>query len=284
MWGYNNDGKICWSNSLCRAQRFCQMDASAEANPTSSYLQSVGTCKAEILDCLADDACFAAVAAGTFDGPMDQNTGDAGYAGSTCESNALCAAYVLCTYPIRGWAYVLGLPPPPAPPGVGQCTGNTDATTDVACTAPKSVKGRCTVDEATALTEAMAGTEAEAEAAFGALPADCAECLVTSWTAAGRQIPGEADFIACADAGAGTTEDDCCETVGQCIGNTDATTDVACTAPKTAIANAGAGTTEDDCCETPAASPQPTDASGSPRTPGGAAVLAAAVGAMTLIA
>lgn len=189
MWGYNNDGKICWSNSLCRAQRFCQMDASAEANPTSSYLQSVGTCKAEILDCLADDACFAAVAAGTFDGPMDQNTGDAGYAGSTCESNALCAAYVLCTYPIRGWAYVLGLPPPPAPPGVGQCTGNADATTDVACTAPK-----------------------------------------------------------------------------------------------TAIANAGAGTTEDDCCETPAASPQPTDASGSPRTPGGAAVLAAAVGAMTLIA
>ena len=88
----------------------------------------------------------------------------------------------------------------------------------------------------------------------------------------------------CADAGAGTTEDDCCETVGQCIGNTDATTDVACTAPKTAIANAGAGTTEDDCCETPAAAPPPADASGSPRTPGGAAVLAAAVGAMTLMA
>ena len=82
----------------------------------------------------------------------------------------------------------------------------------------------------------------------------------------------------------GNTEDECCETVGQCTGNTDATTDVACTAPKTAIADAGAGTTEDECCETPATSPQPAaDASGSPRTVGGVAVLVAVVGAVTLI-
>jgi hypothetical protein len=193
VWGYNNDGKICWSNNLCRAQRFCQMDAAAAGTPSSDYLESVATCKAEILDCLADDACFAAVAGGTFDGPMDQNTGSAGYAGSTCESNALCAAYVLCTYPIRGWAYVVGLPPPPPPPVVGQCTGNTDATTDVACTAPK-----------TAIAGAGAGTTED----------DCCETVgqCTGNTDATTDVACTAPKTAIAGAGAGTTEDDCCET------------------------------------------------------------------------
>lgn len=46
-------------------------------------------------------------------------------------------------------------------------------------------------------------------------------------------------------------------TSGQCTGNTDATTDVTCTTPATAIANAGAGTTEEECCDTPPPPPPP---------------------------
>ena len=112
VWGYSNDGKICWSNDLCRAQQFCQIQAQAEANPDADYLQALSTCKAETLDCLADDACFAAYMNGSFDGPDDPNTGSGGYAGSTCASNALCDAYVRCTYPLRGWASVIAGPPP----------------------------------------------------------------------------------------------------------------------------------------------------------------------------
>jgi hypothetical protein len=106
----------------------------------------------------------------------------------------------------------------------------------------------------------------------------------TGNTDATTDVACTAPKTAIAGAGAGTTEDDCCETVGQCTGNTDATTDVACTAPKTAIAGAGAGTTEDDCCETPETSPPPAaDGSGSSRTVSGVTVLVAVVGAATLM-
>ena len=114
VYGYSNEAKLCWSNNECRALHACSHVVNAVDEHNGRY-QALSQCNDEVFDCLDDEACFLAFRDGQWDGPRAPGQMYA-YAGSSCESNALCDAYVRCVT-IAGWGpgQPTGIVPPPPP-------------------------------------------------------------------------------------------------------------------------------------------------------------------------